>query len=282
MVTRYDYTTDEVDACYSVLIELMTLLGEFRDNIVLIGGWTPYFLLPEHQKEHTGSKDIDLALDFKKISDETYSTILELLQCREYEQDKKQPYIFYRTIPSSSGQPIKVKVDLLAGEYGGTGKSHRHQDVHDVKARKTRGSDLAFQYNIPITITGTMPDGAINEITIKIPQVVPFLAMKGMALWDGIKEKHAYDIYFIVLNYSGDIKDLVETIRPFITNKLVQEGLGKIKTKFNNVDAIGPVWVVNFLGISDAGERARVQRDAFERVNKLLDDLGIKPFEEKV
>jgi len=43
MVIKYDYSKKEVDACLSVLIELMTILGEFRDNIVLVGGWIPYF-----------------------------------------------------------------------------------------------------------------------------------------------------------------------------------------------------------------------------------------------
>ena len=33
MVTKNDYATREVDACRSVLLELMTILGEFSDNI---------------------------------------------------------------------------------------------------------------------------------------------------------------------------------------------------------------------------------------------------------
>lgn len=39
MVTRRDYTADAVEAAKSVLIELTHLLGECRDNIVLVGGW---------------------------------------------------------------------------------------------------------------------------------------------------------------------------------------------------------------------------------------------------
>jgi len=31
MVIKYDYSKKEVDACLSVLVELMTILGEFRD-----------------------------------------------------------------------------------------------------------------------------------------------------------------------------------------------------------------------------------------------------------
>jgi len=66
MVTKYDYNLKEVEVCYSALIELMTVLGEYRAEAVLIGGWVPYFLCPEHQKEHTGSLDIDYCFGFFK------------------------------------------------------------------------------------------------------------------------------------------------------------------------------------------------------------------------
>jgi len=47
MVTRRDYTAEAVEAAKSVLIELTHLLGEYRDNIVLIGGWVPELLIPQ-------------------------------------------------------------------------------------------------------------------------------------------------------------------------------------------------------------------------------------------
>lgn len=44
MVTRTDYNQIAVNAAYSVLIEIVRVLGEYRDNIVLIGGWVPQIL----------------------------------------------------------------------------------------------------------------------------------------------------------------------------------------------------------------------------------------------
>ena len=58
------------------------------------------------------------------------------------------------------------------------------------------------------------------------------------------------------------------------------EGLGKIKARFNDVNAAGPVWVANFLEIDDGEEKERVKRDAFERVNAFLEALDIKEFQE--
>ncbi|MBI4677801.1 MAG: hypothetical protein HY748_09490 [Elusimicrobia bacterium] len=42
-----DYDSATTGASRSVLLEVMTILGEYRDALVLIGGWGPYFLLPQ-------------------------------------------------------------------------------------------------------------------------------------------------------------------------------------------------------------------------------------------
>jgi hypothetical protein len=188
MVTRHDYGKSEVEACLSVLVELMTILGKFRDHIVLTGGWIPYFLVEKRRHEHVGSLDIDIALDFKEISDDSYQTILQALKDRGYRQGE-QPFIFYRIITASDGRNVTVEVDLLAGEYGGTARSHRTQPVQDVKARKARGCDLVFEHYHPLKITARMPDGARDEVDIKIADILPFLVMKGMALWERYRER---------------------------------------------------------------------------------------------
>lgn len=280
MVTRLDYDKREVDICLSVMVELLTVLGEFRDHIVLIGGWVPYFLIEENREEHTGSIDIDLALDFRAISDDTYCTILQLLKERGYEQGD-QPFIFKRDVRTIDGLTQTIEINFLSGEYGGTGKSHRTQEVQDIRARKARGCDLVFEYNFPVKIRNEMPDGSLNEVEVKVAGIVPFLVMKGMALWERYKEKHAYDIYFSILHYSGGIDELVKLFEPLKSNKLVCEGLGKIKAKFNDINAVGPVWIINFEGIDDSEEIERVKRDAYERVNTFLNALGIEEFKKE-
>ncbi len=45
MVTkRTDYTAEAVEAARSVMLELTRLLGEYRDGMVIIGGWVPELL----------------------------------------------------------------------------------------------------------------------------------------------------------------------------------------------------------------------------------------------
>lgn len=74
---------------------------------------------------------------------------------------------------------------------------------------------------------------------------------------------------------------LVNIMKPFKSNKLVCEGLGKIRAKFKNINAPGPVWLINFEDVDDKEEKERLRRDAYERVKAFLDALGIEEFKEE-
>lgn len=274
MVKQSDYKEKEVNVCFSVLLELMTILGEFRENIVIIGGNIPPLLLPEVKQKYPGTLDIDVALDFKNIDDNTYKAIVELLKGRGYYQkDESQPYQYYRDVGE-----VTIEIDLLAGEYGGTGKSRRHQKVQDARARKARGCDLVFDSYAEVELKGKLPSGAENKVKVKVANIGPFLVTKGMALWTRMKEKDAFDIYFCIKNFPGGIEVLTEKIKPIVKNKIAREGLGKIKAKFDTVNSVGPNFVADFLEISDSEEREIVKREAFELVSLLMKKIGITSF----
>ena len=44
MVTKKDYDAMQVEAAHSVMLELVRLLGEYRNDIVVVGGWVPALL----------------------------------------------------------------------------------------------------------------------------------------------------------------------------------------------------------------------------------------------
>lgn len=95
-VTHRDYSAEQVQAARSVLLELVRLLGEYREDIVLVGGWVPDLILPHAEQQHVGSIDVDLALDHRHLQEIGYETIQGLLQKRGYEPDPRQPFIFNR------------------------------------------------------------------------------------------------------------------------------------------------------------------------------------------
>ncbi len=280
MVSKGQYGEREVNACKSVLLELVHLLGELKDEMVIIGGWTPSLLFPEARDPHVGSLDIDVALNFREIPDDTYQTILRAFLKRGYTQDEKQPFRFFRKVRMEGYDPIDVEVDLMAGEYGGTGKARRTQIVQDVRARKTRGCDLAFDTTVTVSLEGELPEGGKDRVTFKVAGIVPFLVMKGMAMYDRMKEKDAYDIYYCVEYFPGGIDKLVAEFSTFLNNKLVLEGLGKIRSKFASVEHVGPAWVAEFLEIREKEDREIIMRRTYEKVNELLDILRISSWEE--
>jgi hypothetical protein len=204
VVTRKNYDATQVEAARSVMLELVRLLSEYRDDIVVVGGWVPALLIPQERRPHVGSIDVDLALNHRTMTGPGYKAICRLLEERGYKQDERQPFIFWRTV-NVGDQEIPVEVDLFAGEYEGTGKAHRTQIVQDFRARKARGCDLAFEQPATIAIEGSLPGGARDSATVRIASIVPFLAMKGMALATRLKEKDAWDIYYCVRWYPGEL-----------------------------------------------------------------------------
>jgi hypothetical protein len=281
MVTRDSYQGAAVKACESVLIELVHVLGEFQDYIVVVGGWVPSLLFRNASEPHAGTLDIDLAVDLRRIPAETYQTILSALVSRGYRQDTNQPFRFFREVADRGGRTITVEVDLLASEYGGTGRGHRTQRIQDVQARKARGADLAFDNAVSIPLEGELPGGGRDRVTVRVAGLVPLLVMKGTALSDRVKEKDAYDIYYCVRNYPGGPAALAELFRPHLGNRIVREGLGKIRAKFKSPDYVGPKWVTDFEGVIDEEARAIAQRESYEEVSRWLDALGVESWEGK-
>lgn len=274
MVTLASYDKRAIEACKSVLVELISLMGEFRNQIVIVGGWVPSFIIPQSREAHIGTLDVDLALDFTKISEETYNTLLEILLRRGYRQDKNQPFRFFREVSGAGGNPITVEVDFLAGEYGGTGKGRRTQPAQDIRARKARGCDLAFANPVEVLLEGELPGGGRNKVSLKVAGVVPFLVMKGMVLGNRLKEKDAYDVYYTIGNFPGGVDKLGKLFQPWLKNSLVREGLQKSRDKFASVEHVGPKMVVDFLEIIDEEEREIMRRRAFETVSEWLRKLG--------
>jgi hypothetical protein len=275
--TSHDYAADGVAAARSVLIELTHLLQEYRDDIVIVGGWVPE-LLAAGSPPHVGSMDVDLALDHRKLADAGYRSIRALLTDRGYYQMPNQrPFKYFRdvSLPSSS-TPIVVEVDLLAGEYDGTGKRHSHQRIQeDLQPRKARGCELAF--DVPareVPVDGRLPGGAMDHVTVRVASIVPFLCMKGMAMAGRIKEKDAYDIVYCLDNYPGGWQAIALEFQPHLRHGLVREGLEHIKRGFESTESTGPAWYADFLEIADAEDRAIEMQRAYQLVTALFQALS--------
>lgn len=276
-----DYTPGLTAASKSALLELMTALRPYRDALVLIGGWVPYFLLKKYRLPgspfvHVGSIDIDLAVDPAKIAESQYAKIVELLTERGYRPAPDQqgvpiPYVFERTITSPlDKKSYTVHVDFLTHWQDPRTGQHRHLPIQDgLLARKTRGCEAAFRHRTTFDLTGTLPEG--GQITVPIPMadLVACLTMKGIVLGERYREKDAYDIYALVAHYQNGPRDVAAALRVHLSDPFVKEAISKIHSAFATREANGPAWVANFLQPTSQTEKERLITDAFMTVREL-------------
>ena len=103
------YQPDQTEISLSMLLEVIDALKGYGSDVVVVGGWAPYFLLQKHgcdpTARHVGSLDGDLALNFKNIPEDRYETILETLQRLGYQQRKN---IQGNDIPASFAKTMKM------------------------------------------------------------------------------------------------------------------------------------------------------------------------------
>ena len=272
-VTKVDYPELAVKAAESVLLELVRILGEYLDHVVVIGGMVPKYLVTNAEEMHIGSIDVDLALDHRRFDETGYQTLHNLLDEQDYLIDADHPYIYRRNVVID-GNEITVQVDLLSGEYGGTGRSRRTQKIQDIRPRKARGADMVFDDPVHVKITGELPGGAKDTATIRVASIVPFIVMKAMAMRDRLKQKDPYDIYYCLRYFPGGIEEIAESFSLLRRNKLVGEALGILAEKFDSPEHVGPVHITEFLQISEPSDSERTKRDAYERILYLLKFCG--------
>ena len=97
-----DYGETAVAAARAVIIELVHLLGEYREDVVLVGGWIPSLLMPDAEVKHVGSAGVDLAINHQGLPEAGYETIEKLLLERGYEKVDGVAFQYLRN-PCSAG-----------------------------------------------------------------------------------------------------------------------------------------------------------------------------------
>jgi len=269
MVNQRDYDEPKVEAARAALAEVFRALGEYREHIMLVGGWVPAMLIREPRERHVGSLDVDIALDHKANMEECYKQISELMTGLGYTVDAKNRHRYARTV-AVSGEPLVIYVDMLAGEYGGRDKKHRHQHVQEIEARKARGCDLAFEHPLDLQIEMTLPNGAKAMVPMRVASVAAFIVMKAFAMRDRRKDKDAYDVVYCLQNYEGGLEAVAADFAKFGNHGLVREAMKILLEEFESTTHVGPMSVADFLELPVGEDRELMLRDAFERVQELV------------
>ncbi len=263
-----DYPQRDVEAARRVMTELWQVLGEYRDAMVLIGGWVPELLLPTAIPPHTGSLDVDVLLDPGPLRDgNRYADLVLLLKGRGYEETDK-PFKLAKDVKVDEGDPIRVEVDFLLPKKP---KTNRGKVLPDFRAIEADGARFALGHKQALTFQGHMPDGRQNTITLQITSLPAFIVMKAYALDGRDKTKDAYDLYFCLKNAPEGPKGLAKALGPDRANPEVRKALEILASKFGSPDDYGPGSVVLFMNPEDSDERRFLARDAHALMKVFLE-----------
>ena len=267
-----DYSEGQKTAAYMVLGEIVNLLGEFSEDLRIIGGWVPSLLYPN--SEHIGSIDVDILLNQLHIRRaEGYKTIKRILEQNGYRRHSEKYFTFVKTI-MVQGISYDVDVDFLSGKYGGDG-TNVSKHVDGIKALPATGGNFAFEFPAnDVLIEYARMDGAKDYGHVNVISVIPYLVMKTAALGRG-KAKDAYDIYYTIDNYTGGVRTLAKEFELYRDKEIIQDMCQKLNEKFASVQHSGPMDVINFLGLADEEEIMRIRQDAYQKIHYLVERIRL-------
>lgn len=265
-----DYAPRQVEAAKRVLIDVGQILASFADCLVVVGGWAPDLLLTEAAEAHTGSIDVDLALDVERLGDGRYASLLKLLLDTQRYRKGVNPFQLITDVDLKDGEKaIQVELDFLAPESAQLEKNHPKL-IEDFRILKVDGSEVAFQNPVNLTIPGRNVVGAKNSVQLRVVSLPDFIIMKAHALRGREKPKDAYDICYCLENYPGGLEALASNWKSRLGEKAVTTAVAILGEKFEGVDFLGPALYVEFYSSTDTEEQAMQARRAYELVHRLL------------
>jgi hypothetical protein len=189
------YPREMTETSKSALVELGIALQAYRNDMVLSGGWAPFFIT-ENYFEHCGSVDIDLVL--KTTIMPRYESIRKIVTDLGYVEENH--FRFVRRIQSPlDGNYYPIHIDFLCDKCD-LGFHLRVQP--DLEAFMFEGADIAFDYNFEKEIEATLPGNGVDSTVFRVLDLPGSLVLKGQALQNRRNLKDAYDI-FALTHYGG-------------------------------------------------------------------------------
>lgn len=278
-----NYDSPGTLAVVRVMLEIGQVLGAFRDRFVIVGGSVPWLLFRGAEPPHLGTLDVDLGLDAKALAtDDDYATLVEELEKSGYTRQtaesaqRLKPFQLRREIAGDDGVPVAVVVCLLRPK--GKLRKRNKKRVPDLRVQEIYGLEIALSEYVEHEVGGIMPDGRPNAVKLRVASIPAFLVMKGYALVGRDKPKDAYDIYYVIRNFTGGPENLAAECARLLVNDVARKAYEHIAQKFSGEDNYGPATVALFLKEQDAlGEmtQEQVRVDAFRQVRSWLKALGL-------
>ena len=259
------YSEDDLENVRKCCLYLATILGDFKDDIVIVGGLVPS-LLKDHINPYAepGSdsplsaiphtKDLDIGLALSILDEEKYTELSALLRSADFAPDENDDGRLTRQ-RWRIAEPHLVTVDFLIEPSGEADIGGNLRNIEtDFAAIITPGLHLAFADRKEVVIKGYTLFDEYTEKNVWVCGPGAFIVLKALALGNRGLNKDAYDLSHMLNSTMFDGSSL-EDIGSFLSvhreDPCVQDALCTLRQTFGRRDGIGPKRTARYLGYED-------------------------------
>ncbi len=275
-VVAADYVPGVSRLVRQTCLDVATHLGEFRDQLCVVGGLVPSLIidqagLPEDGETHVGTIDLDLGFSVLVLKEQVYDEIAGRLSDAGFAPDRNE---YGETTAQRWRSAQGITVDFLIpptlpGDRGGKLRNLKK----NFAAFIIPGLDLAFRDFEVVTIDDRLPTGAraIREVRVCGPGA--FVVLKALAFDQRGTPKDAYDLYYVLRYHRLGAAGIGTVIAGFGADANVEVALTVLRRDFSEADLVGPARVAEFLG----GPDEAIEADAAGFVREVLDGAAAGP-----
>ena len=272
--TRDGYSSEQLDLVTRTCLYVFTKLGDLLDEVVVVGGLTPYFLVDQDHPPmllgtHSGTMDLDLGLSLAIFEEERYQALTARLRGAGFRPDttpKGNPSLQTWVIDLGG----RVTIDFLIPQQSNSEKPGTNRHIEpDFAAFITEGLDLAFRDRRLVNLKDytLLGEQAARDISVCGPGA--FTVLKALAFRNRGENKDAYDLGYVL---SGlEIDEIAQCLTSLLPDTRVERALDIIREDFTGHDSIGPKRVAQFLPI---GRDDEIQADIVGNALELLRVMG--------
>ena len=261
-----DYTPEQLARTRRTLLQVLAVIGDFRDDVVLVGGLVPSLLIDQAEAQaredaHVGTADVDLGLRLAVVSERRYDELAERLRESGFGPDvnrKGNPTAQRWRYGNGDGS---VVIDFLIDE---TETEDHDWDrllnmTDDLAAIRALGLGLAFDDAELRSLSGETLQGDTVERDVRVCGPAAFVVLKALASLNRGQEKDAYDLIYVVRNWPGGPGDIAARWRGFGGHPAARKALKVLGDDFASEAAVGPRRASRFL-YQTRGRRVRRRR----------------------
>jgi hypothetical protein len=270
--TADGYSPSFTQRVEATCLTLATWLGDFWDDLVVVGGLVPTLLirpdsLPTGTAPHVGTLDLDIGLEFAIFDEERYRTLAEHLRRAGFAPDTNE-----KGNPTQQrwklAQPEAAKVDFLVPPSPQESRGGKLLHIQsDFAAFVTPGLQLAFRDRLSVQLDGLTAAGEKASRPIWVCGPGAYVVLKALAFRTRGDNKDAYDLHYLVSQYGTGVQSVVGHFKPLLDAPEAQRALQILREDFQHIDSLGPRRVADFLvgGPDDA-----IQADVLGFVTEFL------------